>query len=151
MWTMEQLSFPQYEYLSRLRGGLDVNVAGYGWVIGYHGAPGNDEPLLLPDTPADEILDYFLDFEGRLGFGGHTHIPMVREVGRWQIVNVGSVGMPRNDPRACYAVVSFEQGKADIRLRRVDYDGDAVLADLQQRGTPYIEEPFRLLTGKDQG
>ncbi len=73
----------------------------------------------------------------RICFAGHTHYPAVirddavcwypkddaprfpLEAGRKYIVNVGSVGQPRDgDPRACYAV--FE-GDA-VRYRRVPYD-----------------------------
>jgi len=69
-------------------------------------------------------------------FFGHTHVPMafVRDsmvrggtysnlrvkAGRKYLVNVGSVGQPRdNNPKASYAV--YDLGAATIELRRVDY------------------------------
>src|SRR5260221_2310841 len=75
-WAVDRLSFADYEYLAKLHHGLDFEAPGYGWVIGYHGSPGDDEYILLPDTPDEEVIDQFLDAEGRLGFGGHTHMPM---------------------------------------------------------------------------
>jgi len=148
LWGMEQLSYSHFEYLQHLRHGVDLKAGRYGWAIGYHGGPGDDEAFLLPDTPDDELLDHFMDAEGRIGFGGHTHLPMVREVGHWTVVNVGSVGMPKDEGRACYALVTFHEDRADIDLRRVAFDGDAVLKDLQQRGTPFNEAVFQWLTGK---
>src|SRR5215467_1372413 len=56
-WTASQLSFADYEYFAKLRPELDIEAPDYGWVIGYHGAPGNDEAVLLPDTPDEEVLD----------------------------------------------------------------------------------------------
>lgn len=44
------------------------------------------------------------------------------------IVNVGSVGQPRDhDPRACYAVLG-EDGR--IRYRRLEYDLDTAVGKL---------------------
>lgn len=138
-WTISRLSYADFEYLANLPEELELHVTGYGWLIGYHGAPDKDTANLLPDTPADEILDYFLDREGRLGFGGHTHIPMDRDLGAWRVVNVGSVGMPKDDPRAAYAVVTFENGAAQVEIRRVAYDVEAAISALQQSGNPSWE------------
>jgi predicted phosphodiesterase len=132
-WTLSVLSFKDYEYLSKLRPELDVHVPGYGWVVGFHGAPGSDERQLLPDTPDEELLDQMLDRDGRLGFGGHTHIPMDRSVGAWRVVNVGSVGMPRGDQRACYALATFDKDSVTIALRQVVYDVSAVVEDIKSK------------------
>ncbi|MEP7289286.1 MAG: metallophosphoesterase family protein [Chloroflexota bacterium] len=147
-WTMAQLSYADYEYLSKLQHEVELHIPGYGWVIGYHGAPGNDEYMLLPDTPAEETLDQFLDQEGRLGFGGHTHVPMDRDLGQWRVVNVGAVGLPKDEQRACYVLVDFTDGTANIAFRRVAYDIDAVIADLKQQDHPATERIIGMLTGQ---
>jgi len=147
-WTTEQLSWADAEYLGKLPGGLDLHVPDYGWVVGYHGSPGDDEYILLPDTPAEEVLDQFLDAEGRLGFGGHTHIPMDRDLDRWRVVNVGSVGLPRNEEIGHYALVEFNGGEVRIDLRTVSFDIDKVSTDLKQRGHPAAERITQLLHGK---
>ncbi len=136
-WTVSKLSFADYEYLGKiLRREVDLYVPGYGWAIGYHGAPGSDEYLMWPETPDEEVLDQFLDREGRLGFGGHTHIPMDRDLGRWRVVNVGSVGIPKDELRACYALVTFAEGTANVELRRVEYDYEQAVADAQALDHP---------------
>jgi len=135
-WGVDRLNFANYEYLAKLHHGLDFEASGYGWVIGYHGSPGDDEYVMLPDTPDEEVIDQFLDSEGRLGFGGHTHLPMDRDLGRWRVVNVGSVGLPKDEPRACYVLATFEGDQATLEFRRVDYDIDSVLADLKQQDFP---------------
>jgi diadenosine tetraphosphatase ApaH/serine/threonine PP2A family protein phosphatase len=87
----------------------------------------------------DEGLEAFRDFETRLCFVGHSHRPghwsmgssggdyhpgtgdVVIEHGRRYLVNVGSVGQPRDrDPRASYAVWDAEAGR--VTFRRVGYD-----------------------------
>ena len=136
VWTVSKLSFADYEYLAKLHHELSLEVPGYGWAIGYHAAPGDDERNMKPDTPDDEVLDQMLDREGRLGFGGHTHLPMDRDLGRWRVVNVGSIGMPADSPRACYALVTFKDGAANIDLRRVEFDIDALERDAHQQELP---------------
>lgn len=62
---------------------------------------------------------------------GHTHQQFHVEIDGKQIVNPGSVGQPRDgDPRAAYAVI--EDGR--VSLRRVAYDIDAALRQMQASG-----------------
>jgi predicted phosphodiesterase len=62
---------------------------------------------------------------------GHTHRQFHLDLGRTQVVNPGSVGQPRDgDPRCAYAVI--ENG--EVQLRRVDYDIDATLRQMQASG-----------------
>jgi predicted phosphodiesterase len=134
LWTAEQLDYESAGFLLKtIRRELDLHVPGYGYVVGYHGAPGSDEAVMLPDTPADEVLDQFSDREGRLGFGGHTHVAMDRDLGDWRVVNIGSVGMPYDEPSSSYVIATFEDGQAQIDFRRVDCDWDAVKKDILQR------------------
>jgi diadenosine tetraphosphatase ApaH/serine/threonine PP2A family protein phosphatase len=84
-------------------------------------------------------------------FVGHSHVPIafvqnevisyrldpeiVVEPGTKVIVNVGSVGQPRDkDPRACYAIYDTEERK--IWIRRARYDVDSVAAKIRQAGLP---------------
>ena len=135
-WTVAKLSFADYEYLSKLGHELSIEAPGYGWLIGYHGAPGDDERLIQPDTPAEEALDQMLDREGRLGFGGHTHQTMDRDLGMWRLINVGSVGMPQTMTHANYAIVTVDGGEANVDIRSVAYDLQGVAKDMQQQDHP---------------
>jgi len=140
-WNVGQLTWDDYEFLKKIRNQeLSHHVEGYGWVLGFHAVPGDDETFLTQDTPADVVLDFMLDREGRLGVCGHTHVQMNRELGRWHLVNVGSVGLPVDHiGKACYAVLTFEGDSVRVDLRQVDYDIDAAIADLQASGHPAPE------------
>jgi predicted phosphodiesterase len=135
-WALGQISFEDYEKLSKILGretGLDA--PGYGHVIGYHGTPGDDEGFLRPETPAEEALDSLLDREGRLGIGGHIHVQMDRDLGRWRVVNVGSVGLSFDAPGfAQWGLFTFENSAVTVDLRRVAYDVESVLADIKTVG-----------------
>jgi predicted phosphodiesterase len=139
-WTVSQMSHDDYAYLQKLGSELHVTAEGYGPVIGYHAVPGNDETILNADTSAEEALDLMMDREGRLGVGGHIHRQYDRDLGRWRIINVGSVGLSFDQPgMAQWGLFTFENGQAVVDLRNVPYDVEAVVADLQAVGHPSVE------------
>lgn len=148
-WGVGQLSFEDYEFLKKIRGReLSHKVEGYGYVIGYHAVPGDDEPILMPDTPDEEARDFLLDQEGRLAIGGHIHIQFDREVRGWRIVNVGSVGMPVDiKGQASWGLFTFENGQATVDLRRVPFDVEAVIRDMEAVGYPVVEWGAKRLRG----
>ncbi len=140
-WNLEQLSFEDYDFLKKIRSKeIAEFVEDYGWVIGFHGIPGDDERFIWPDTPDNEVLDTLLDREGRLGICGHTHKPMDRDLGQWRVVNVGSVGLSFETPGyASWGYFVFENGEVSVDLRSVPYDLEAAIADLEVVGYPLVE------------
>jgi predicted phosphodiesterase len=140
-WGVSQLAFDDYQFLQK-RIGREVSheFEGYGWVIGYHAIPGDDEAYLLPDTAAHDALDMLLDREGRLAIGGHIHVQMDRDLGRWRVVNVGSVGMSFEKPGfAQWGLFTCDDGALAVDLRNVPYDAQSVIDDLYAVGYPFPE------------
>lgn len=148
-WTLDQFTFADYQFLAGLPGELDLAVPDYGYVIGYHAVPGDDEPHLTPETPDSEAADFFLDREGRLGIGGHIHRQYDRHLslGGWRIVNDGSVGMSYEKPGyAQWALITFDAGDAHVDLRAVPYDVEAEMEALRAAGHPNparVERTYR--------
>ena len=142
-WNVEQLAWEDYEFLSKtLNRETAVPVKGYGWVIGYHAIPGDDEAMLRPDTPDEQAADALLDREGQLAIGAHIHVQMDRTVDSWRIINVGSVGMSFDMPgKAQWGVFTFTDGDdgkttLEVDLRAVPYDVDAAVELLTATGHP---------------
>jgi len=76
-----------------------------------------------------------------IGSSGPEHRPgagtVVLERGRRYLVNVGSVGQPRDrDARAAYAVWDTERGRVEIR--RVGYDVDEARRKIMAAGLPRL-------------
>jgi predicted phosphodiesterase len=139
-WALSKLSWEDYEFVAKTLGKeLFTRVDDYGEVIGFHAIPGNDEPTSLkPDSPDEEAADALLDRSGRLAFAGHTHLVMDRILGNWRVVNPGSIGLSNTDFHfAEWAIVSFENGEAQVDFRRVPYDIQAVLDDISASGYPH--------------
>ncbi len=151
LWSMDQLGFAEYEFLAKLPGETDLFAEGYGYVIGYHGTPGDDEGMGITPTSSDEeAADALLDREGRMGIGGHIHVQMDRQIGAWRAINVGSIGLAVDQAgMAEYGIFTFENGEAQVDLRAVPFDVESVIADSQARNNPATPMLIDRLRGKN--
>ena len=123
-----------------------------------HGSPHEPEAWDYLVTP-DDGFAVFGAFETRLCFVGHSHRPAVWSIGsggpdhdeafatwpvevplaagRRYLVNVGSVGQPRDgDPRAAYALWDVDDRRVEIR--RVPYDVRVAAEKILAAGLPRI-------------
>ena len=144
MWTGEQLTAGHLAYLRALPIG-PVEIDALTEIC--HGAPFDEDHYIFDGNDA---LMAFDALERPLCLYGHTHLPAIfrhvdehyegappdpdREVvlplqrGAQYLVNVGSVGQPRDgDPRAGYGVLDADA--RELRLYRVTYP----VADAQQK------------------
>ncbi|MEL6739135.1 MAG: metallophosphoesterase family protein [Planctomycetota bacterium] len=139
----EALRAARYDFLGRLRVRWVEDITGDGTpVLGVHASPRRPiNEYIFPDDAADapDKMEAIFERVQRIAMCGHTHVPGVftdepdfyppTELGEGHaysflegekaIINVGSVGQPRDfDPRASYAVLS--PGK--VEFIRVAYD-----------------------------
>lgn len=138
-----------------------------GDILYVHGSPRDDrnEYILESDIVfgnVDKIAEIF-NIIPRLLFVGHTHVPGVigtdmtfrhpddngasfeLEPGKRYIINVGSVGQPRDgDNRACYVLVDG----ARVIYRRVPYDFRATMAKMARVGPISRDAADRLEFGR---
>ncbi len=83
---------------------------------------------------------------------GHYHVPFVRKLDQWTLVDVASVGLPRDgDQRAVYAVLTWDRGAWQIEHRRVPFDIESVARDYVAVGFPGAEEAARRLLAARYG
>ena len=158
LWTREQLSPENLEFLRNLPGG-PREVDGVSLI---HGALRNEDEYVF--APA-QALEGLLESPTQVSFFGHTHYQggfsfrdnnlqvihlkpgpgqafaaLQIEAGTRYLLNPGSVGQPRDgDPRAGCAVADLEHGV--VEFWRVPYDVDAVQKRMLGAGLP---EPLAL-------
>jgi len=132
-----------------------------------------EDVFLVHATPASpEEWDYcltkseadrqFKHFRNKACFIGHSHQSLIfssngdgrtaqtpskdftLEEGHRYLINVGSVGQPRdNDPRAAYVV--FDSERKSVKFRRVSYDIEAAQAKMIAAGLPaFLVERLRI-------
>jgi diadenosine tetraphosphatase ApaH/serine/threonine PP2A family protein phosphatase len=150
-WTMETLTPSNREYVRALpKGPLFVDDA----IEICHGAPFDEDHYIFDADDASRALD---SAERPLCLFGHTHLPVIfrRATGIFDgfvpdgaeeitlslaagisyLVNVGSVGQPRDgDPRAAFGI--YESEGFSILLRRVVYPVEQAQRRILQAGLP---------------
>ena len=144
-WTRRQLSASDIQYLS----GLQMSAQTGGFTIVH-----NTLQISADWTYVFTVRDAEESFRFQttpVCFYGHTHMPIVFEKdarvtyriydrirldrGRKYLVNIGSVGQPRDrDPRASYAV--YDAGRGVVDLRRVRYDIATAQSKIRDAGLP---------------
>ncbi len=98
-----------------------------------HAAPRDPLFQYLPGTLVAEWKEAAADIDAELILVGHTHLPVIVELGGKRMVNPGSVGLPHGeDPRACYAVIV----DGEPTLKRASYDVERTVADMKACGLP---------------
>ncbi len=150
--TDDKLRAQRYEFLGRLRVRVAETVPEADIpVLFVHGSPRRPiNEYIFPDDVmnAPEKIDAIFERVERLAFVGHTHVPGVftNEIdfyppdelgergytfadGEKAIINVGSVGQPRDfDPRASYAILHPDR----VEFVRVEYDIDISASKIRQ-------------------
>jgi diadenosine tetraphosphatase ApaH/serine/threonine PP2A family protein phosphatase len=117
-----------------------------------HGTPQDALQYIFPEAIYDEAkLNQFADRYGEMCLLGHTHIAGIftrgsdfkwsyeeptlgtqysRDAGQKTIVNVGSVGQPRDgDPRACFVTIDEDC----FQFHRVQYNIELTIAKIRDK------------------
>jgi hypothetical protein len=106
-------------------------------VLGIHASPASDDgPGIDTDLPDDVLAPLIAGCDADVVVGGHTHVPTDRVVAGVRLVNGGSVGLPRRSLGACWLLVDADEDGVDLQRRVVDFDIEAVVADLHDRRHP---------------
>ncbi|MEO0026250.1 MAG: metallophosphoesterase family protein [candidate division WOR-3 bacterium] len=133
-WTQNRLDERLLGYLSNLP--LTDDLGPFHFLHSAPSAPSEWEYIVTLEAAAEEMGSFIND----ICFIGHSHIPMVVEriSGRQAhiitenpfelrpdakyLINVGSVGQPRNgDPRACCLIIDWEERRAEFHRLKYDF------------------------------
>jgi len=77
---------------------------------------------------------------------GHTHFPLIRQIDDSLVVNVGAVGLPFDgDIRACYGQLTWQKGRWQAEIIRLDYDLQQAERDFYETGFINDGGPLALL------
>jgi len=150
LWTRQHLSIANAEFI----GGLDLTAVVDDLIVS-HGTVQNPEQFGYIETVFAAQVSFHA-MTTRIAFLGHSHVPIAFLESEGQdsvtytqsteidlrhapkaIVNVGSVGQPRDDdPRACYAV--YDSDTQSVQLKRIEYDIERAQARIRKAGLPDV-------------
>lgn len=105
----------------------------------YHGSPSDPDEFLFCDTPALRFHELAAETKNNIIITGHSHSPYHRIHGGTHFINPGSVGrMFDGDPRASCAVLEITPTSITVTHRRIPYDIEQTVKELDQQGLPAI-------------
>jgi predicted phosphodiesterase len=117
-----------------------------------HANPRDLEEPIKPDNPDEMIRPMLRGVTAEIVAFGHYHVPFVRKLDQWTLVDVASVGMPRDgDQRAVYAVLTWDAGAWRVEHHRVPFDIQAVARDYAAVGYPEAQQAARRLLKASYG
>ncbi len=119
-------------------------------VLCVHASPGSDDGRgVCPDSSMSELQSLVAGCNADLVFVGHHHWAMDLNVGDVRLINPGRISNPfPPDLRASYAILHADEERHRIEHRRVDYDHEAVIAELKRVRHPAAEYIIAFLRGQ---
>lgn len=117
------LSKDQINFLKNLPKQLEIKVEGLKIML-VHGSPRSNSENIFPDMPIEEIEKIIESTDADIILCGHTHIPCGYQTNTKQtVINTGSVGRPfTNEPKACYLLITANNGEYTAEHRQLNYD-----------------------------
>lgn len=160
-YAQDALSDNDIEFLANLPAQHSEEIEGLK-LLYVHGSPRKNDEGITPKIKYSDLEEIFEGVEAHITFCGHTHFPIIHQIGKKTVVNVGSVGRPFGEnPRSVYVLLDLtevKQRKFDIEHRYVKYDnmkvaedlekcdfeGSDILAEMQRRATDKFPDPAEL-------
>lgn len=138
-WTASTLREHHLQTLRRLPPARRIDIDPFPPIRLFHGTPKSLFEGIYEEMEEAAITSLLQGIAEPTVVCAHTHRPMARCVGRWTILNGGSVGLPYNgDPRAQYLLLDgvVERGipRWEACFRRVAYDHSLLRPAYQASG-----------------
>lgn len=140
--ALETLDDDQLDILCNLPHPLNLEIDGL-HVLLCHGAPWNNDFYIYPDSN-HTILERCAIDEFNIVVMGHTHYPMLRKIGKTQLINPGSVGQQRSGKLGAHWAL-LDTNAAKISLHCEPYNSLLLQAEAKQRH-PELPYLFEVLT-----
>jgi putative phosphoesterase len=139
-FALERLSDADMAFLADLPFGQQIEADPRHELLVVHANPRNLEDPIKPDTDEALVRPLLEGVDADVVVFGHYHVPFARRLDPWLLVDVASVGLPRDgDRRAVYAVITWDGVAWRAEHRRVPFDIEAVARDYRAVGFPHAE------------
>lgn len=140
-WMRARLGAARCDYLAGLPFSYRISPAPGHDLLVVHANPIDMDRAITPHTPEPELDALLLDSVRAQDWAvlafGHVHIPFTRPWRDRLLVNVSSVGLPMDgDPRAVYAILTWDGRAWQAEHRRVFYNAPRVAFEMRNSDMP---------------
>ena len=145
-WAADRIGQARVGFLAGLPFAYGIQPQAGHELLVFHATPRDVEDDLSPKRSEAEVNARIEGVNAEVLAFGHVHIPYVRKVGARTLFDIASAGLPRDgDRRAVYGVAEWTRGGWQLEHHRVEYDVDAVAADMRACGMPNAEKQVQIL------
>jgi len=145
-WTREALGADRLERLASLPFSALCAQEGTNDVLVVHANPLNMDEHLPPTLSKSELVPYLRNVRSDIVVFGHLHTPYIRPVDGILLVDVSSVGHPKDrDRRAAYTIITWDGEGRSIEQVRIPYDLEQTVALLRASDMPGAGEQIESL------
>jgi putative phosphoesterase len=136
-FVLDRMSSDDMAFLEALPHAQRHAVADGRELLVVHANPRDLEQPIKPDLHEALIRPLLEGVTADVVAFGHYHVPFTRRIDPWTLVDVASVGLPRDgDQRAVYAILTWKDSQWQVEHRRVPFDIEAVARDYRAVGFP---------------
>jgi putative phosphoesterase len=146
-WTKAHVTRENKEFLRTLPRELRFSQGAFEILL-THGSPRRINEYLYEDRPVKTFIRLLQAGGCNLLVCGHTHLPYHKVIDDKHVVNVGSLGKPKDgDPRAVYALLTLAEDLS-VSFCRVQYDVERIASAIEASELPHeYAEMIRRGTG----
>jgi predicted phosphodiesterase len=115
-------------------------------LLAVHANPKCDDIHIWPDADDAFLERMFAGVPEKTIVFGHLHLPYARVWRDRLLVNVASAGLPKDgDARAAYALLTQRSGGWEVKHRRVPFDVEKVVRDIERSKMPGARRHIKTL------
>jgi len=104
-----------------------------------HGSPRSPFEPIFPTTSEEDAAAMLKGVEETTVLAAHSHLSLDRQIGRWHLLNAGSVGNPLDgDLRGSYMLLEGDVNGWHGVLRKVPFDAERVYREFERTG--FVEQ-----------
>lgn len=130
VFARARLNAEELHWLEMLPFSQTIEAAPGHELLVVHANPRNLRDAIKPEHSPVIIRPLFDGVTQEIVAFGHYHVPFVREVDKRTLVDVASVGLPRDGVlRAVYVTLTFDGKSWQIAHHRITFDAEAVARD----------------------
>lgn len=138
-WTLKQLGTRWRNVIAAWPDQLSLRFSDTPAIRVVHGSPRSATEPMFPTTSDAQIETMLANVEETTVIGAHTHLAMDRQVGRWHIINPGTVGVPLNGIfGATYMLLDGNAHGWKATQRHVSYNYDPLYEEFER--LHFVEE-----------
>nr|WP_067054252.1 YfcE family phosphodiesterase [Mucilaginibacter sp. L294] len=134
-YAYELVSADNRTYLNSLPAHIKLEYQNLNIVLA-HGSTRSINEYVLEELDEAYVLDMMAEAKADVLCVGHSHLPYHRIIGEKHVINIGSVGKPKDgNPEGCYVIINIDE-QIKVEFIRFPYDVEKAATAIEASPLP---------------